>query len=78
MIGMHNKLYIRGDQPWLSWEDGQQMELIGIGEFAWSIDDLKESIEVTVLINDEYAAEQGAVVLQPGKTVRIQPTFPKI
>ena len=77
MIGMHNKMYIRGDQPWLSWEDGQQMELIGIGEFAWSIDNLKAPIEVTVLINDEYAAEQGTVVLQPGKTVRIHPRFPK-
>ncbi len=78
MIGMHNKLYIRGDQPWLSWEDGQVMELIGIGEFSWSIDDLKDPIEVTVLLNDEYAAEQGTVVLQPGKTARIQPTFPKV
>jgi len=77
MIGMHNKLYIRGDHPWLSWEDGQQMELIGIGEFSWSIDNIKESIEVTVLLNDEYAAEQGTFVLHPGKTLRVNPTFPK-
>ncbi|MGA1204917.1 MAG: hypothetical protein ACO3ZW_03780 [Opitutales bacterium] len=76
MIGMRNKLYIRGDEPWLSWEDGQVMELIGIGEFAWSMDDLKEPIEVTVLLNDELEAKGGAVTLPPGKTVRISPTFP--
>ncbi len=78
MVGMQNKLYIRGDHPWLSWEDGQQMELIGIGEFAWSIDDLKDPIEVTVLLNDEYASEQGTVMLKPGKTARINPSFPEV
>lgn len=78
MVGMQNKLFIRGDHPWLSWEDGQQMELIGIGEFAWSIDDLKDPIEVTVLLNDEYASEQGTVMLKPGKTARINPSFPEV
>lgn len=77
MIGMSNKLFIRGDEPWLSWDDGQQMELIGIGEFAWSIDDLREPIDVTVLLNDDLAAHDGTVTLQPGKTVRINPSFPK-
>ena len=77
MIGMSNKLFIRGDEPWLSWDDGQQMELIGIGEFAWSIDDLREPIDVTVLLNDDLAAQDGTVTLQPGKTMRINPSFPK-
>jgi archaellum component FlaC len=77
MIGMSNKLFIRGDEPWLSWDDGQQMELIGIGEFAWSIDDLREPIDVTVLLNDDLAAHDGTVTLEPGKTIRINPTFPK-
>lgn len=77
MIGMSNKLFIRGDEPWLSWDDGQQMELIGIGEFAWSIDDLREPIDVTVLLNDDLAAHDGTVTLEPGKTIRINPSFPK-
>ena len=77
MIGMANKLYIRGDEPWLSWDDGQQMELIGIGEFAWSIEDLKESIEVTLFLNDELAAEGKPIILEPGKTVRVNPKFPQ-
>ena len=77
MIGMYNKLFIRGDEPWLSWTDGRQMELIGIGEFAFTVEDLKEPIEVTVLLNDEIAAEEGTVRLVPGKTTRISPRFPK-
>jgi hypothetical protein len=76
MIGMHNKLFVRGDEPWLSWEDGQSMDLIGIGEFSWAIDDLKDPIEVNVLLNDEFVAEGGSVVLEPGKTKRVHLDFP--
>ena len=77
MVGISNKLYIRGDEPWLSWDDGQQMELIGIGEYAWSIDDLKEPIEIMLMLNDELVAEGGSVQLKPGKTTHITPRFPK-
>lgn len=77
MIGIHNRLFIRGDVPWLSWDDGQQMELIGIGEYAWSIDNLREPIEVSLFLNDELAAEGGSILLQPGQTTRVAPRFPK-
>jgi hypothetical protein len=77
MIGMYNKLFIRGDEPWLSWDDGQQMELIGIGEFAYTFDDLREPIEVAVLINDETAAEGAPVRIEPGKIQHITPRFPR-
>jgi hypothetical protein len=75
MVGISNKLYIRGDEPWLSWDDGQQMELIGIGEYAWSMDDLKEPIDVTVLLNDETASEEGTIRLEPGETRHVSPRF---
>ena len=77
MVGMQNRLYVRGDEPWLSWDDGQMMELVGIGEFAWSIDDLKEPIEVTILLNDEFPAEGKPIQLEPGKTIRVSPKFPQ-
>jgi hypothetical protein len=77
MIGMRNRLFIRGDEPWLSWDEGQPMELIGIGEFAWSIDDLKEPIEVAVLINDDVESNEGVVELRPGMDIRLPFTFPK-
>lgn len=77
MIGMRNRLYIRGDGPALSWEKGLPMELTGIGEFAWSVDDLEEPIEVTVLLNDRLQAEEGPVRLNPGDALRILPSFPQ-
>ncbi len=77
MVGMSNQLFVRGDEPWLSWEDGQQMELIGIGEYSWTIDDLRDSIEVNVLLNDELVSEGGAITLAPGKTKRVHLDFPK-
>ena len=77
MVGISNKLYIRGDEPWLSWDEGQQMELVGIGEFAWSTDKLKEPIEVALFLNDEIPAEGGNILLEPGKPLDVKPTFPK-
>jgi hypothetical protein len=77
MVGISNKIYIRGDEPWLSWDEGQQMELVGIGEFAWSTDNLKESIEVALFLNDEIPAEGGNILLEPGKPVDVRPQFPK-
>jgi uncharacterized coiled-coil protein SlyX len=77
MVGISNKLYIRGDEPWLSWDSGQLMNLIGIGEFAWELDDLKEPIEVAILLNDELEAEGGRITLTPGKPVRVNLQFPK-
>lgn len=76
MVGLRNKLYIRGDEPWLSWDEGRPMELVGIGEYVWSMDDLKEPIDVAVLLNDEVEAAGGPVRLDPGKAVTITPLFP--
>lgn len=77
MVGISNKLTIRGDEPWLSWDSGQLMSLVGIGEFAWELDDLKEPIEVAVLLNDEIEAEGGRITLTPGKPVQVNLTFPE-
>lgn len=75
MIGMRNKLYIRGDEPWLSWDAGQPMELIGIGEFSWESSEPNEPIEVAVYLNDETPARGGTIRLEPGKPVRVEPEF---
>ncbi len=77
MIGMYNKLFIRGDEPWLSWDEGKQMELIGIGEFSWVVEDLREPIDVSVLLNDDQPSEEGNIRLMPGQTLRISPRFQK-
>jgi hypothetical protein len=78
MVGMRNALYLRGDGPLLSWDRGIRMDLIGIGEFAWSSDDLREPIEVALLLNDDLEAEGGPVTLKPGEILQISPVFPKL
>lgn len=75
MVGIRNTLFIRGDEPWLSWDEGRPMELVGIGEYAFEVDDLKEPIEVAVLLNDDLESDAGRIVLEPGKVVRISPAF---
>ena len=77
MVGIQNKLYIRGDEPWLSWEEGQPMDLVGIGEFSYQLDDASEPIEVSVLLNDEIESEAGTIALKPGKPLRLDLRFPK-
>jgi len=77
MVGISNKLFIRGDEPVLSWDQGQLMELIGIGEFAWRADGIKEPIEVSVLLNDEVETEAGRFTLEPGKPIRAHLAFPR-
>jgi hypothetical protein len=76
MIGMNNRLFIRGDGPWLSWEEGKQMELVGIGEFAWKIpEDLTAPMEVDIYINDEQRVEGGPFTLQPAEYLKLNAKF---
>ena len=75
MVGINNKLFVRGDEPWLSWDEGTPMDLVGIGEFAWVADDVKDPIEISIRLNDEMEALGGIVKLEPGKTIEISPKF---
>ena len=76
MVGISNKLFIRGDEPWLSWDQGIPMNLIGIGEFAWTGGDVNEPIEVSIRLNDEIEALGGTLKLAPGKITEVSPKFP--
>jgi hypothetical protein len=76
MVGMRNALYLRDDGPLLSWDRGIRMDLIGIGEFAWTADNLREPIEAAILLNDDLEAEGGPFTLKPGETLQVSPVFP--
>ncbi len=77
MIGISNRLFLRGDEPPSSWDEGTPMELVGIGEFAWASSDVTEPIEVSIRLNDEIEASGGPITLQPGQTTRVSPAFEK-
>jgi hypothetical protein len=75
MIGISNKLYLRGDPPLLDWEAGLEPEMTGIGEWRWSAKGVTEPIKCKVLLNDATWASGGDIVLVPGKIARVEPHF---
>lgn len=67
MVGIQNRLYIRGDEPHLSWEAGQRMDLTGIGEFFKELRGVGEPLQVAFWLNDEQESERGVVQIEPGE-----------
>jgi len=75
MVGIANRITIRGDGPYLSWDKGTPMELVGIGEYRWECEGLEEPIGIKFLLNDRDWAEGENIDLQPGEVLRVQPVF---
>ncbi len=75
MIGIYNKLYLRGDPPLLDWDKGIPLDLTGIGEYRWRSADLKKPVACKLLLNDERWAIGENLVLRPGQTLVTHPKF---
>jgi hypothetical protein len=76
MVGIHNKVYIRGDEPHLSWEAGQRMDLSGIGEFVFQVSGVTEAMQVAFWLNDEKESNVGQVQVEPGQRYSFKAAFP--
>ncbi|MGA2052767.1 MAG: hypothetical protein ABSH19_05585 [Opitutales bacterium] len=77
LIGIGNKPYVRGDGPGLSHEKGVPMEFVEIGQWRWVAPaSVTDAISVRILKNDEIPAIGGAVTLQPGQILEVNPEFP--
>ncbi|MDX2111849.1 MAG: hypothetical protein SFY80_16590 [Verrucomicrobiota bacterium] len=75
MIGITNKLYLRGEGPWLSWEKGTPMDVIGIGRWRWSTEGVKKPILCQIFRNDSDPSDDGRITIEPGKTLTVRPRF---
>lgn len=75
MIGIQNKLFVRGDPPLLNWEEGVPLDLTGIGEYQWKAPAIKEPLHCKLLLNDERWAIGENLVLQPGRKLVTRPKF---
>ncbi|MCC5806761.1 MAG: hypothetical protein JJU00_10580 [Opitutales bacterium] len=75
MIGIHNKLFLRGDPPLLDWDKGTPLDLTGIGEYRWKTAVLEEPLTCKLLLNDERWAIGENLVLRPGQTLVTHPKF---
>lgn len=77
MVGISNRLFLRGDGPHLSWEKGEPMQPVGIGEYRRTFPDLEEPIQLALLLNDEVWSAEGRFTVEPGKKTELHASFPK-
>lgn len=75
MVGITNKLYLRGDGPFLSWDKGTPLELVGIGKWKWSVTGIKKPLQCAVYRNDEEVAKGSDILLTPGKLLTVRAVF---
>ncbi|MBN2069763.1 MAG: hypothetical protein JW739_09025 [Opitutales bacterium] len=77
VIGITHKVFLRGDEPWLSWDVGVPLERSGIGRWKWVCNGIKEPLKCLLLIDDEHEdTVNGEVLLKPGKATRVKAAFP--
>jgi hypothetical protein len=74
-VGFNNNLYIRGNGPGLSWEQGALMKNVGPDEWVWETSQPFSDCEFKVLINDECFEGGDNHRLSKGGTVQYTPYF---
>ncbi|MBA4136908.1 MAG: hypothetical protein C0518_06285 [Opitutus sp.] len=74
-IGIGNKLFIRGDGPGLSWDQGIPMQFVSIGKWGWSTHDAAGPVRCKLYKNDETAALTGELVLEAGRHTEVTAMF---
>jgi hypothetical protein len=75
MIGIRNRLMIRGDGGGLSMERGREMKLVGIGEYRFVSQPVDGPLRFQLYLNDEVAADEGELEVAPGDTRDVHPHF---
>ena len=61
-IGIGNKLFLRGDGPGLSWEEGVPMQFLSIGKWGWSTLDVEAPVTCRIYKNDDEPAIDGDII----------------
>lgn len=77
LIGIGNKLYLRGEGGGLSWEEGKPLEFVEIGLYRWTSEPVSGVVEAQLYLNDEISALGDSVKLNPGESLQITPEFPE-
>jgi hypothetical protein len=75
LIGIGNKPYVRGEGPGLSPDKGIPMEFVEIGKWRWTTGEATGPVTCSILKNDTVAAEGDPIVIEPGQTIEIHPSF---
>lgn len=70
-------LCLRGEGAGLNWQEGLPLSYTGDDQWRWSAQ-LTQPITCRVYLNDEISAFGDDIVLEPGKTLEVSPSFPKV
>jgi len=74
-VGFGNVLYIRGDGPGLSWNEGVPMECVAPDQWEHTLGESARPVSFKVLVNDQLWATGADSVVASGSTVTITPEF---
>jgi hypothetical protein len=74
-VGFGNRLYIRGDGPGLSWDQGVPMECASSDTWTWTSAAASRPFAFKVLINDERWSNGDDFVASVGTENPVSPAF---
>jgi len=75
LVGIANRVFIRGEGGDLSWDEGTPLELTGIGEWRWMTEGVHAPIRCQLWLNDDRPAEGDVIELSPGEVHVLTPVF---
>ncbi len=75
LIGIGNKLYLRGEGGGLSRDKGQPLEFVEIGRFQWTASVPGEPVRCQLYLNDEVPAAGAPIDIAPGDSIEVTPDF---
>ncbi|WP_221032999.1 hypothetical protein [Actomonas aquatica] len=75
-IGIGNRLFVRGDGPGLSRDEGTPLQFVSIGKWRWESDAATEPVKLTIWKNDETECTAlGEIELPPGAQLETSANF---
>lgn len=74
-VGFGNHLYVRGDAPGLSWEQGVPMSCVADDRWSLTLADASKPVLFKFLLNDTTWSTGEDYVVNPGDTVVLTPAF---
>lgn len=74
-VGFGNQLFVRGEGPGLSWDEGTPMVCLAGDQWTLAIDGASRPVMFKFLINDRRWSAGADYSAAPGATVVLTPTF---
>jgi cell division protein FtsB len=75
-IGIGNRLFIRGEGPGLSWDEGVPLQFVSIGKWRWETAEAEAPVRYKLYKNDQFECTAlGSQVLPVGHQQDVMATF---